>query len=210
MTRSLDAISEHFAARGVAIIEYALAAEDLCQMDRLFPQLEKSHAGARSAVLPPQAQAWFARHDGLDVLAARLAGGPVSITRLQASDAYREANWFVPWGQAQTSRERPLSMLEETVALHIYLDSCDEDHGPLEVIPGTHLDGQLAAQAVEQLGRKGAANLCLAERGDIVVMRPLLLHRAQRPRTPAARRVIQIDYTRRAYFERVQWAAMAS
>jgi hypothetical protein len=55
-----------------------------------------------------------------------------------------------------------------------------------------------------------SAALCLADRGDIVAMRLLLLHRSQRAKMPAARRVIHIEYTRGDYLQSVQRPALAS
>lgn len=207
-----DALAEHFARRGVAIIEYALSEGDLCSMDEVFPVLAPRAAGARAAQFSPRARDWLAAHPGLLEIAARLAGGRVQMTRLQAFDKSALANWFVLWHQdrAEDGSERAIGYLESTVALRIHLDACGDDNGPLEVIAGTHDKGRLDAGAIANTIARATPALCLTERGDVVAMRPLLLHRLQRARKPAARRVIHIEYTRSETIEALQRAARAS
>jgi ectoine hydroxylase-related dioxygenase (phytanoyl-CoA dioxygenase family) len=80
------------------------------------------------------------------------------------------------------------------IALRIHLDDCDEDNGPLEVIPGSHELGRLTAGDIAALTGQSQPLLCLAVRGDLVALRPLLVHRSQRARRPAARRVLHLEF----------------
>jgi ectoine hydroxylase-related dioxygenase (phytanoyl-CoA dioxygenase family) len=80
------------------------------------------------------------------------------------------------------------------VTLRVHLDDCGEDNGPLDVLPGTHLAGRLARTDVARLTQAAEPLLCLAARGDILAMRPLLLHRSQRARKPAARRILHLEW----------------
>lgn len=210
--RTADAMREHFARNGVAIIEYALSEGDLCQMDRLFPVLAPRQAGARADLFSPEARMWLAEHPGLAEIARRLAGGAVHVTRLQAFDKSAGANWFVPWHQdrSEDGAERSIPFLENTLALRIHLDPCGEDNGPLEVIAGSHAQGRLEGAAIPGAVARAAPVLCLTDRGDVLAMRPLLLHRSQRAKQPAARRVIHIEYTRRDHLQSLQRPALAS
>lgn len=210
--RTADTMREHFALNGVAIIEYALSEGDLCQMDRLFPVLAPRQAGARADLFSPEARMWLAEHPGLAEIARRLAGGSVQMTRLQAFDKSAGTNWFVPWHQdrAEDGAERSVPFLENTLALRIHLDPCGEDNGPLEVIAGSHAQGRLEGAAIAGVVSRAAPVLCLTDRGDVLAMRPLLVHRSQRAKQPAARRVIHIEYTRRDYLQSLQRLALAS
>jgi Phytanoyl-CoA dioxygenase (PhyH) len=186
-----------FADQGVAIFEYVLTASDLKVMDAAFPELAPRTAGARSAAFSPDMQAWLAAHDGLNELASRLLQAPGRLSRLQAFDKSTGANWFVPWHQdrAEDGQERPGAQLERTVALRIHLDDCDENNGPLEVMPGSHTAGRLDAEAIAARTSVSTPLLCLTVRGDILAMRPLLIHRSQRARAPAVRRVLHLEFT---------------
>jgi Phytanoyl-CoA dioxygenase (PhyH) len=186
----------HFARTGVAVFEYALTKDDLAAMDARFPILGARTAGARADAFAPEARGWFATHMGLLELAGRLLGAPAQLTRLQAFDKSPAANWFVPWHQdrAENGRERDVAVLTQIVALRVHLDDCDENNGPLEVIPESHGRGRLDANAVAAIVATMPSRLCLAVRGDIVAIRPLLLHRSQRARVPAARRVVHMEW----------------
>jgi ectoine hydroxylase-related dioxygenase (phytanoyl-CoA dioxygenase family) len=207
-----DALAAHFAQRGIAIIEHALSGSDLTRMDELFPTMAPRSTGARAAQFPARARAWLSAHPGLLEIARRLAGGPAHMTRLQAFDKSPQANWFVPWHQdrAEDGAERAIAFLENTVALRVHLDACGEDNGPLEVVPGSHTHGRLAEPSIAGIAKEAAPALCLTERGDVLAMRPLLLHRSQRAKVPAARRVIHMEYTRSDYLEAVQRSVRAS
>jgi ectoine hydroxylase-related dioxygenase (phytanoyl-CoA dioxygenase family) len=189
--------TDAFDERGVALYEYVLTRADLEAMDAAFPHLAPRTGGARAEHFSPETRTWFATHTSLLTLAGRLLKAPARLSRMQAFDKSAGANWFVPWHQdrAEDGVERSVAVLERTVALRIHLDDCDENNGPLEVVPGSHLTARLDATAIAERVARASPLLCLAARGDIVAMRPLLIHRSQRARQPAARRVIHLEFT---------------
>ena len=207
----VPALEARFRSFGVAVIEYALCADDLARMDAIFPTLSPKMAGARASDFTPAALAWLAGHAVLSDLAHRLAG-PIApamrLSRVLAFDTSPETNWFVPWHQdrAEGGRYRACTDLEQTVALRIHLDDCSKDNGPLEVLPGSHVCGRLNSASIAGLIETTPPLLCLAARGDIVAMRPLLVHRSQRARIPTVhRRVLHLEYGPRAS-EPAGWA----
>ena len=66
--------------------------------------------------------------------------------------------------------EAPLEVLEQMVTVRIHLDSVTEENGPLKVLPGSHRTGKDLRMG------ETAAHSILVERGDILLMRPLLAH----------------------------------
>lgn len=126
------------------------------------------------------------------------------------------ANWFVPWHQDRSIAvavraevagydrwtikdgvphvEPPEAILDGMLTLRIHLDDCGEDNGPLECISGSHRHGRLDKPAIDRIAAEGDAKLCLCARGDILAMRPLTIHRSQRARIPARRRVLHLEY----------------
>jgi hypothetical protein len=197
MPMSLTLMSAQFAELGIATIEYALTADDLAAFEAAFPILDRRIAGARASDFTPEARAMFAEHKALLKTAEVLGGAPVRLSRLLAFDKSPETNWFVPWHQdrAEDGVDRPVDILERTLALRIHLDDCDEDNGPLEVLPGTHTLGRIEAADIANKAASKQSVVCLADRGDIVAMRPLLVHRSQRAKIPRARRVLHLEYT---------------
>ena len=189
-------LNDFFSATGVAVIEHAVSRIDIARMDAVFPNLRPRTAGARAADFTPQTRDWLMQHEGLAELATSLARIPMRLSRLQAFDKSPSANWFVPWHQdrAEDGRDRPCAELAGMVALRIHLDDCDENNGPLEAIPGSHNRGRLESRAIATLVAQQLPRLCLAVRGDIVAMRPLIVHRSQRARQPRTRRVLHLEY----------------
>jgi ectoine hydroxylase-related dioxygenase (phytanoyl-CoA dioxygenase family) len=192
-----------FTDLGVAVVEHASTPADLTYLDAVFPRLPPRAAGARASDFSQAAQDWLGTHEGLLDLGRRLTGASMRLSRLQAFNKSSSANWFVPWHQdrAEDGRDREIAILERTVALRIHLDDCCEDDGPLEVVPGSHRQGRLEAAAIAEQVAGTSPLMCLAARGDIVAIRPLLLHRSQRAQKPTARRVIHIEYSPAVAFD---------
>lgn len=192
MTSSAD----EFAVRGFGLFERATPPDDLAYLDGVFPTFGRRVAGGREDAFSQPAQDWLTGHSGLTGLAAQLLRAPARLSRIQAFDKSPEANWFVPWHQdrAEGGTERPVAALEQTVALRIHLDDCGDMNGPLEVIPGSHLCGRLTSTDISRLVAGQESRPCLARRGDILALRPLLIHRSKRAHEPAARRVVHLEY----------------
>ncbi|HYC92429.1 MAG TPA: phytanoyl-CoA dioxygenase family protein [Thermoanaerobaculia bacterium] len=88
--------------------------------------------------------------------------------------------------------EPPASVLEQMVAVRLYLDACGPDDGPLRVLPGSHDRGKLDAEALrEEVSSADAVDLHVAK-GGVLLMRPLLVHASSQARVPRHRRVLHI------------------
>ncbi|MGE5324273.1 MAG: phytanoyl-CoA dioxygenase family protein [Actinomycetota bacterium] len=88
----------------------------------------------------------------------------------------------------------PASALEQVLALRLHLDDCGEQNGPLRVIPGTHGLGILSEAEIERHATYDNPVDCLAARGGVVAMRPLVIHASSKARSQAQRRVLHIEY----------------
>ena len=144
-------------------------------------------------------------------------------------DKTSAANWLVPWHQDLTicvaSRvdvpgygpwtvkaglshvQPPISILEKMLSVRIHLDDCDADNGALRVLPGTHRLGRLTGQEISEQQRFVTPMFCAAREGDIVLMRPLLLHASSAASKAAHRRVIHIDYASSQLDGGLRWLA---
>jgi ectoine hydroxylase-related dioxygenase (phytanoyl-CoA dioxygenase family) len=65
--------------------------------------------------------------------------------------------------------EAPTSLLEQLVTARLHLDEVTEENGPLRVLPGSHRHGKDSSEG-------GDAVHVLCDRGDVLLMRPLLSH----------------------------------
>jgi ectoine hydroxylase-related dioxygenase (phytanoyl-CoA dioxygenase family) len=101
-----------------------------------------------------------------------------------------------PWSVKQDViyANAPASVLEQVLALRLHLDDCTEQNGPLRVIPGTHGLGVLSEEEIERHTTFQDPVECLAARGGVAAMRPLVIHALSRSRSQAPRRVLHIEY----------------
>lgn len=131
-------------------------------------------------------------------------------------DKTEQANWAVPWHQDVTIAVKarkavlgydawsekdgiphiqpPVEVLQNILAVRIHLDPCPADNGALKVIPGSHAHGRLSDADVDQWKATVAPVTCVADAGDVLLMRPLLLHSSAAATAPAHRRVIHVEY----------------
>jgi ectoine hydroxylase-related dioxygenase (phytanoyl-CoA dioxygenase family) len=91
----------------------------------------------------------------------------------------KEDGWYV---------QPPAGLLEQMVAVRLHLDPCGVADGPVHVVPGSHLQGAISPQEAVAMRQEEVA--CLAAVGDVLVMRPLLLHRSSKATGISRRRVL--------------------
>jgi hypothetical protein len=86
--------------------------------------------------------------------------------------------------------EAPPEVLETMLTARIHLDEVTEENGPLKVIPGSQRSGMEL-----QLGDVPPCSI-LVERGDVLLMRPLVAHCSNRshPDTRRRRRIIHLEF----------------
>jgi len=84
-------------------------------------------------------------------------------------------------------------VLRELVALRISFDDAGVENGALEVVPGSHLRGRLSDA---DLRRTSLADYRQypSRAGDVLLVKPLVVHRSARSLVPARRRVLQVVY----------------
>ncbi|EDY20187.1 Phytanoyl-CoA dioxygenase [Chthoniobacter flavus Ellin428] len=142
-------------------------------------------------------------------------------------DKSAEANWGVPWHQDLTIALRartevvgfgpwstkegiphvqpPAELLAQMLTLRLHLDDTDESNGALHVLPGSHREGRLTSDRIQELRAQQTDYLCVAAAGDALLMRPLLLHASGRSTSPRHRRVLHIEYAGFALPTGLEW-----
>jgi ectoine hydroxylase-related dioxygenase (phytanoyl-CoA dioxygenase family) len=88
----------------------------------------------------------------------------------------------------------PQAVLEELLAVRLHLDPCDATNGPLRVSPGSHREGMIPSASCGGRAASGGEVACVAEQGEAILMRPLLLHASSQASHPARRRVLHFVY----------------
>lgn len=99
----------------------------------------------------------------------------------------------------------PMRVLEQMLTVRWHLDDCGEDNGPLQVLPGSHRDGELSVDEIRVRATEQRLVTCTAKRGDALLMRPLLLHASQKATSPNHRRVLHVEYACEALPRALAW-----
>jgi ectoine hydroxylase-related dioxygenase (phytanoyl-CoA dioxygenase family) len=203
--------------QGFATLPEVLTRSDLDRLDESLKRnpLPRSRAGMRHALRHPAVLA-VAREARLLAIAQEILGCDPFPFRATLFDKSPASNWLVVWHQdtALPLRERrelpewgpwsvkggviyahaPASALSRVVALRLHLDDSTSENGPLRVLPATHTMGVLSDNAIHGLSIRTTAVDCLARRGGILVMRPLIVHASSKSCSAMPRRVLHIEY----------------
>jgi ectoine hydroxylase-related dioxygenase (phytanoyl-CoA dioxygenase family) len=102
------------------------------------------------------------------------------------------SNWSMKRGVLHV--QPPAAILARMVTVRLHLDDCDDDNGPLRVIAGSHTNGVLSRDAIRARTEGGLGQAILAKTGDVLFMRPLLLHASSPAARPCHRRVLHLEF----------------
>jgi len=118
-----------------------------------------------------------------------------------------ETNGFGPWSMKAGVHhvQPPASILENMLSVRIHLDHCPAENGALRVVPGSHNAGRLSEADAARFGAEGPVAMCIAKAGDVVLMRPLLVHASSASEAATHRRVIHLDYASGKLPNRLRW-----
>ncbi|WP_425395325.1 phytanoyl-CoA dioxygenase family protein [Aeoliella sp.] len=121
----------------------------------------------------------------------------------QRVDAPGYSAWSIKQGVVHV--RPPEEVLAAMLTLRVHVDDCPADNGPLEVLPGTHRLGIVPESDVRSTADEHQAIACTAAAGDVLVMRPLLLHASRPAGTPRHRRVVHLEFASEALPGGVEW-----
>jgi ectoine hydroxylase-related dioxygenase (phytanoyl-CoA dioxygenase family) len=138
------------------------------------------------------------------------------------------ANWKVAWHQDTMIcvRERidtpgfgpwsvkagvihvqpPAEVLAGMMTVRVHLDDCGLEKGPLRVIPASHNDGLLSAEAIDHWRETYPCVVGIVPRGGVLLMRPLTLHASSAAVQPGHRRVVHLEYAGLPLPNGLHWA----
>jgi Phytanoyl-CoA dioxygenase (PhyH) len=205
---------------GFCVIPAILSPEEIENLIGGLPDLS-GRAGTRSLLDFEVGQACI-NHRSVRELANSALGPSAKPVRGILFDKTPEANWNLGWHQDTkiAVRERidvpgysawsvkenvvhcqpPLHILENSVAIRIHLDDCDETNGPLLVIPSSNRNG------LNDVADEASAIKLTCKAGDAILMKPLVLHASRKSESPRHRRVIHIEYCSVPLHGGLRWA----
>ena len=230
----MNASDSRFARNGFAIFNQIISpqrCEELGnELSSLFDSQQKSAknriGGVRNLLQTNKLVTEIANCDELKSILRHELGADAFAVRSIFFDKTPEANWLVPWHQdlAVVVKERietmgfggwslkggiphvhpPREILENMVTIRLHLDDCNADNGALKVIPESHRHGKLGMDAINER-TKLRPFICETFKGDILLMRPLLLHASSPASSPAHRRVLHLEYATQELPNGLKW-----
>ena len=195
-------------------------------------EMDSARAGVRNLLSRCPAVKKFATSPAVAQWVNPILGGNSFVVRGLLFDKTPDANWRVAWHQDVTitvhkhrtvpgygpwsikdgipHTHAPASLLQRMLTLRLHLDDCDETNGALRVISGSHCGGKLDAKAIEEWKARGRIEPCVAQAGDALLMRPLLLHASSSADSPRHRRVIHLEFAADELPDELAWAQRIS
>jgi len=211
---------------GYAVIPEVLTPADVSKFKQQLDQVAATTAGTRKLLHEPWCRRLAEQLKDARQLQPLI---PVDAVAVQCTSFVKslENNWLVALHQdlsipvaARVNSSRcsgwtekesglfvqpPILVLENSLAVRIHLDDCDERNGALRVLPASHRLGRLSPHSIgklrEQSGEKYVPVLC----GGAMLMRPLLCHASSKVSVSNARRVLHFVFGPQTLPEGLQW-----
>lgn len=177
----------------------------------------KSPHGIRNAEKKFECIAKLANSEKIMAKARSILGDEPQLVRAIFFDKNPDKNWLVSWHQDKTvsvnKKEHidgwgPWSLKDNThhvqpsesvlnnmITFRIHLDDTNADNGCLKVIPKSHTRGVLKQTTIDGIVKKAEFIECEANAGDMLIMRPLILHASSKAIFPRHRRVIHFEFS---------------
>ena len=206
------------ATDGFEMVRSVFSAETCAELIR--EQGPVSGAGRRLEAFSPPPQL-------VELAAQKLENTPKAV-RAILFDKSPDTNWLVTWHQDLTIAVRekrevsgfgpwsvkeglphvqpPAELLGRMLTLRLHLDDADEENGALRVLPGTHVLGKLDAERIQSLRAEIPEHVCAAKAGDVLLMRPLLLHASGKSSSIRHRRILHVEFADFDLPDGLQWA----
>lgn len=169
----------------------------------------------------------LAKSNEFQDLAQSILGSKPQIVRVIYFDKTPDKNWLVTWHQDRTIAvndkvdvdgwgpwsikdgthhvQPSLDVLDKMITFRLHLDDSDKNNGCLKVIPKSHKLGILTQSELAEIISKEKEYLCKVISGDVVIMRPHILHSSSKSVAPTHRRVVHIEYSNYALPANLTW-----
>lgn len=201
-------------ADGFAVSDLHLTPEQCDHLASSIPAVTPGRGGIRGLITHPSVLQLLA-HKQLAACLWSAVGRDLVAVKATLFDKTLATNWRVQWHQDRVVaiRERlnvagygpwstkagvahvepPTSVLEQMLAVRVYLDECSADNGPLRVIAGSHAWGKLSDEELRDRVTGAEIVEVSVPKGGLLLMRPLLVHASSPSRVADHRRVLHVE-----------------
>lgn len=216
---------------GFAIVEDVLNSDEIEKVTHSIEDYRKSKSGKlpglRNLFTHCPDVKELSHSNKLLNLAKEILGANARPIKSTLFDKTVDSNWYVTWHQDRTivvkekietpgfgpwtvkddlnNVQPPHEILEQVVAFRIHLDDCPEENGAIKFVPGSHTHGFIDPEDISAFREGKKVVTCPAKKGDIILMRPLILHASSQVAEPKNRRVLHIEYSNAILPGELEW-----
>jgi hypothetical protein len=188
---------------------------EMAELLATLEHLPMDHAGVRISSIK-RLRPFLTPKGSVGAIAARVLGSDIRPVRAILFDKTMETNWSLAWHQDRTIcvRQRidvdgfgpwtikggmqhvapPFDILTRMVTLRVHIDDVPATNAPLLIVPGSHTEGRVPVNAIEEVVRRRGIRPCIAEAGDVWLYSTPILHASEAAVQPLHRRVLQLDF----------------
>lgn len=188
---------------------------------------QNSTHGMRNAEKKFESIANLVHSEKLLAKAKSILGKHAHLVRVILFDKTPDKNWLVAWHQDRTvsvnkkqhihgwgpwslkdavQHVQPCeAVLNNMVAFRIHLDDTNANNGCLKIIPNSHAGGVLTQVEIDNIVQNAVMMECEAKAGDMLIMRPLVLHASSKAKVPKHRRIIHVEFSGYQLPDGVYW-----
>ena len=211
---------------GFSIADVKLSPAQCDHIALSIPEVTAGRGGVRDLLDHPTVRQ-ILQHKDLAKYLWSVVGRDLVAVKATLFDKTADSNWRAAWHQDRvvTVRERmdvegysawsmkagkvhvepPARVLEQMLAIRLYIDDCGPENGPLRVIAGSHEHGKISPDEIAQFVEAGTKTELCVDKGTIIVMRPLLLHSSAPATNVSHRRVLHIELSPIEAISPLQW-----
>jgi ectoine hydroxylase-related dioxygenase (phytanoyl-CoA dioxygenase family) len=179
--------------------------------------LDEGRGGIRNAEKVFPVVSNLAAHEKVFGLVSGLLAGDVKLVRAIYFDKEPGNNWLVSWHQDRTVAlstrfesegwgpwtlkdgtihvQPPIEVLNSMVTVRIHLDDTTRENGCLNVIPNSHELGLLNTGEIHSCASSRDVVPLEVSAGDVVLMRPHILHSSSKSLNLRPRRVVHLEFS---------------
>ncbi|HEY6136929.1 MAG TPA: phytanoyl-CoA dioxygenase family protein [Thermoanaerobaculia bacterium] len=216
-------------AQGFAVADIRLTDEQCDHLAAAIPSLSASHGVVRGLIQHP-AVVQLLLHKQFGGYLWSVVGRDLVAVKATLFDKMVALNWRAQWHQDRVIaiRERmqisgygswsmkagvqhaepPAAVLQQMLAVRIYLDHSDTENGPLRVIPGSHVFGKLSDEDLQNRVADSRSIEVHVAKGGLLLMHPLLIHSTSESHTTEHRRVLHVELAPAEAISPLQWHTM--
>ena len=218
---SLDKnLAAEFESNGFAVIRKAIPDEEISELANFIEAYREENQSVLSAgfrnLLKQKTIKDFAYSKTVREIVTTFLDDNAIPVRSIFFDKTPASNWYVTWHQDLSIAvekqvdtpgygpwstkegtlhvQPPAAILQQIISLRIHLDACPGENGAIKFISGSHKNGLIDPQNIPNFVEDSKPHTCEAERGDIIIMRPLILHSSSKSTMPDHRRVLHLEF----------------